>query len=504
MSDPTTGRPADEVVPPWAPSPEQSGVPADRSPTEPIPLDQTRPQADVMAWFLDHPPSESTQDQPGSSAAPASPAPAPSAPPAPPTDWAPTLTPAADTAPLAWGTAVPAPTGSGAAYDDPGQAPQGPAVDPGPPTRPVRRGPGWLAVLGIAAITAIVAGLVGGGLGSYLANSGRLGFGRSAYQAPTPTGSAVARPSGSIASIAASALPSVVTIQVTGDSGEDTGSGWVFDDQGHIVTNNHVVEAAATSGKIVVELSSGKQVDATIVGRDLSYDLAVIKVTAVTLKPLPLGKSADVVVGDGVIAVGAPLGLESTVTSGIVSALNRPVSPGGASGQSFINAIQTDAAINPGNSGGPLLDMQGRVIGVNSAIARIPGADSSSQSGNIGVGFAIPSDQVGKTAEQLIRTGKAEHPVIGVYLDQNYTGEGVKIASADVDGKPAVDPNGPAAAAGLRAGDVILAFDGRPMSGDDELVVAIRAKAVGDEVTLKVRRDGKEFDVRMTLKAGSQ
>ncbi len=485
MTDPTSGRPTDDVARPWVPSPEVSSPAADASPTEPIPLDETRPQGEGMGWFLDHPPTEPVEPAEQAEAADAG-----------------SGSPALPPPPV---FAQPSPPLAPPAYDDPNLTPPtGPAADPGPPVVRARRGPGWLSVLGIAAVAAILAGLVGGGLGAYLANSGRLGFGRTAYQAPTATGGAVARPAGSIASIAASALPSVVTIQVSAGTGEDTGSGWAFDDQGHIVTNNHVVEAAADGGKIVVELSSGKKVDATIVGRDLSYDLAVIKVTGVALKPLPIGRSSEVAVGDGVIAVGAPLGLESTVTSGIVSALNRPVSPGGASGQSFINAIQTDAAINPGNSGGPLLDMQGRVIGVNSAIARVPGADSSSQSGNIGVGFAIPSDQVGRTAEQLIRTGKAEHPVIGVYLDQSYTGEGVKIAPGAVDGKPAVDPKGPAAAAGLQAGDVILAFEGRPMTSDDELVVAIRAKAVGDEVTLRVRRDGKEFDVRMTLKAGSQ
>ena len=191
-------------------------------------------------------------------------------------------------------------------------------------------------------------------------------------------------------------------------------------------------------------LANGQQVDGKVVGRDGSYDLAVVKVDRTDLAPLTLGRSADVVVGDEVIAVGAPLGLDSTVTSGIVSALNRPVTPGEADDQSYINAIQTDAAINPGNSGGPLLDMQGQVIGVNSAIARAPGSDTSAQSGNIGVGFAIPSDQVRTTVIQLIKTGKAVHPVIGVYLDSDYTGEGVRIADEGPDGQPAVNPDGPA------------------------------------------------------------
>ncbi|WP_083454846.1 S1C family serine protease, partial [Nostocoides japonicum] len=320
---------------------------------------------------------------------------------------------------------------------------------------------------------------------------------------PTPEPGATARPAGSVAAIAAKALPSVVTLQVSGPGGSDTGSGWVFDDQGHIVTNNHVVEAAASSGKVTVILSNGKHVDATIVGRDEAYDLAVVKVTGVTLTRLPIGDSDDAVVGDQVIAVGAPLGLDSTVTTGIVSALNRPVSAGGGgSSQSFINAIQTDAAINPGNSGGPLLNMSGQVIGVNAAIAALPSGSGGGSTGSIGLGFAIPSNQVAKTAEQLIRTGKAQHPVIGVYLDPAYDGEGVKIATSGPDNAPAVAKDGPAAKAGLKAGDVILAFDGRPISSNDELVVAIRAKSVGDEVTLHVRRGGKEFDVRMTLQAG--
>jgi putative serine protease PepD len=213
-----------------------------------------------------------------------------------------------------------------------------------------------------------------------------------------------------------------------------------------------------------------------------------------------MGASKDVVVGDQVIAVGAPLGLESSVTSGIVSALNRPVSPGGdGNQQSFINAIQTDAAINPGNSGGPLLNMAGQVIGVNSAIARVPGS-TDTQSGNIGVGFSIPSDQVLKTAEQLIKTGSAQHPVIGVVLDRDFTGNGVRILpKASSDSGPPVDPKGPAAKAGIKAGDVIIEFDGRRVTDPDDLVVAIRAKSVGDAVSMKVRRGSETISVTLTL-----
>ncbi|HSO63552.1 MAG TPA: trypsin-like peptidase domain-containing protein, partial [Ornithinibacter sp.] len=370
----------------------------------------------------------------------------------------------------------PATTAAGPAY-----APYavGPAAAPGAPGAPVRprsrRGPGWGALIGVALAVALVAGTVGGILGAVLADRGPTGV-TSPGAAPSPGAGATTRPEGSIAEIAATATPSVVTLRVQGAGGDGTGSGWVYDDGGHIVTNNHVVASAADGGDITVVLANGQQAEATIVGRDASYDLAVVKVDRTDLAPLSLGSSDDVVVGDQVIAVGAPLGLDSTVTSGIVSALNRPVTPGEADDQSFINAIQTDAAINPGNSGGPLLDMQGRVIGVNSAIARAPGSSISGQSGNIGVGFAIPSAQVATTVTQLIETGKAVHPVIGVFLDSAYTGEGVRIADEGPDGQPAVNPGGPADRAGLRAGDVVLSFEGRPVSEDGELVVAIRSR----------------------------
>ena len=369
------------------------------------------------------------------------------------------------------------------------------------------KGPGWGALVAVAAVAAIVAATLGGMFGGWLGATDRLGFGkldRTGTSIPTVGAGATARPEGSIANIAAKALPSVVTIKVKGADGAGTGSGFVLDRDGHIVTNNHVVASAADGGTIAVELSNGTEIEATIVGRDSSYDLAVLKTDRTDLVPLVMGSSKDVVVGDQVIAVGAPLGLESSVTSGIVSALDRPVSPGGdGDQQSFINAIQTDAAINPGNSGGPLLDMQGHVIGVNSAIARIPGAGDL-QSGNIGLGFSIPSDQVAKTAAQLIKTGKAEHPIIGVVLDRQYTGSGVKIlASASGSAGDPVSRNGPADKAGIKPGDVIVEFDGRAVSDADDLVVAIRAKSVGDAVPMKVRRGSETISVTVTLSGTS-
>ena len=379
------------------------------------------------------------------------------------------------------------------------------ATAPSRATSSPKRGPGWFGVFLIAGLAALLAGVGGGLLGGWVGASDRFdSFGGSGSTGPTPEpgAGATTRPEGSVANIAAKAIPSVVTIRVEAAGGDGTGSGWVLDDKGHIVTNNHVVSSAANGGKITVVLTNGKQTSAKIVGRDVSYDLAVLKVERTDLTPLPIGDSGNVVVGDPVIAVGAPLGLESTVTTGIVSALNRPVTPGDANDQSFINAIQTDAAINPGNSGGPLLDMRGRVIGINSAIARVAGNAIGGQSGNIGVGFAIPSAQVKITVDQLIRTGKAEHPIIGVLLDRQYQGEGIRIAT-DAGDTPAVTPNGPAAKAGLKAGDVITAFEGRPMVDPDALVVAIRSKAVGSTVTLTVMRDGKERDVKMVLQGRS-
>jgi putative serine protease PepD len=204
------------------------------------------------------------------------------------------------------------------------------------------------------------------------------------------------------------------------------------------------------------------------------------------------------VVGDAVLAVGAPLGLESTVTAGIVSALHRPVQAGAAAQTAFIDAIQTDAAINPGNSGGPLVDVDGEVVGINSAIAQPPG--SMSATGSIGLGFAIPANQARHTAEQLIETGRATYPVVGVLLDSSYRGEGVQVASEAQQGQPAVTPGGPADEAGIRPGDVILSIDGRPVSRSDELIVAIRARQPGDAVTLRVRSDGEERDVRVVLR----
>ncbi len=356
---------------------------------------------------------------------------------------------------------------------------------------PVRRR-GWATTLVLACLCLLL-GLVGGLAGSQLGNR----FFNPPVEIPIATGTAVQREPGSVAGVAAKVLPSTVSIEVTTPQGRGFGSGFVMRSDGLILTNNHVVGGAQPDGVRVI-FSDGSQQAATIVGRTVAYDLAVLRVNRQGLPALTLGDSDAVVVGDPVIAVGAPLGLQSTVTSGIVSALHRPVVAGENNDRAFISAIQTDAAINPGNSGGPLVNAQGEVIGINSAIARLPNAEDVN-SGSIGLGFAIPSTQAARTAEQLISTGKATYPVIGVVLDRDYVGEGVRVATEPTDGNQPVTPDGPAARAGIRPGDVITRFQGRPVTEPNELIVGIRAEKPGDQVRLTVQRDGKGREVTVTL-----
>lgn len=350
-------------------------------------------------------------------------------------------------------------------------------------------------------VIALAAGAVGGVLGSRLTEDDHLA---DAGLPIAPVGAGpVERAPGSVAGIAAGVLPSVVSIQVDGPDGSATGSGFVLRGDGYLVTNNHVIAQAdgAPSTTITVTFGDGSEQEASIVGRTADYDLAVLKVDVDGLTPLLLGDSDSVVVGDPVVAVGAPLGLAGTVTTGIVSALNRPVSAGEdteTDDQAFINAIQTDAAINPGNSGGPLVNAAGEVIGINSAIAQPPGS-LSMVGGSIGLGFAIPSNQVRRTADQLIETGSATYPIIGVLLDQRYTGEGVQVSTDVQDGRQPVTADGPAERAGIHPGDVILAIDGRPVTDPDELIVAIRARTPGDTIVLHVRSGSSERDVRVKL-----
>ncbi|QNE75115.1 PDZ domain-containing protein [Streptomyces finlayi] len=400
------------------------------------------------------------------------------------------------------------PTSSQWLQYDPWGVPRQPLTAPGPPTgtdigRRKRRG--GSALLGIMLI-ALVAGGVGGGIGAYVERTGGL----TSVELPQAGRDSGGRPADSVAGIAASALPSVVTLHVSGAGESGTGTGFVLDKDGHILTNNHVVAPAGGSGDITVTFSGGETASAEIVGKDSGYDLAVVKVKGVSgLKPLALGNSDNVQVGDPVVAIGAPFDLSNTVTSGIISAKERPITAGGEKGDgtdvSYVDALQTDAPINPGNSGGPLVDSEAHVIGINSAIRA---ADSGSaldggQSGSIGLGFAIPINQGKRVAEELINTGKATHPVIGVTLDMKYAGDGAKVGTKGADGGSAVTSGGPGAEAGIKPGDIITEVDGARVHSGEELIVKIRAHRPGDRLGIGLTRGGKDLSLTVTLGSAS-
>ena len=342
----------------------------------------------------------------------------------------------------------------------------------------------------LAIVVAVTAGAFGASsTGSLFGYSTRL----------VKSSSTIERPVDSVAGIAKRVLPSVVSIEAREADGGATGSGFVISSDGYILTNNHVIASAVTNGgTISVRLQDGRSYDATVVGRDSSYDLAVLRIANRTLPALQFGDSDRVAVGDSVLAIGSPLGLSGTVTLGIISAKDRAVTAGeSATDNSFINALQTDAAINPGNSGGPLVDATGAVIGVNSAIATL-GSGLGSQTGSIGLGFAIPINQARKTAEQLIKNGKATYPIIGVSVDMSVSGKGALIANKAT----AIMAGGPAAKAGLKPGDLITEFDGRAITSPEELIVAVRSHDVGQSVSVKYTRDGKSYSVTLILTAG--
>ncbi|THA29108.1 PDZ domain-containing protein [Streptomyces sp. A1277] len=385
---------------------------------------------------------------------------------------------------------------------DPWGAPRQPLVtQPGPPLPDGRRKNRRGTVLVGALLLALVAGGIGGGIGAYIERNGGL----TSIELPQDERDGGGRAPDSVAGIAASALPSVVTLHVSGTTESGTGTGFVLDDRGHILTNNHVVAPAGSSGEITVTFSGGETASAEVVGKDSGYDLAVVKVSGVSgLKPLPLGNSDNVQVGDPVVAIGAPFDLSNTVTSGIISAKDRPITAGGEKGDgsdvSYVNALQTDAPINPGNSGGPLVDTDAHVIGINSAIRA---ADSGSaaeggQAGSIGLGFAIPINQGKLVAEELINTGKATHPVIGVTLDMKYTGDGARVGSS-AQGTSPVTPGGPADKAGIKPEDVITEVDGKRVHSGEELIVKIRSHRPGDRLDLTLTRGGKDLSITLTL-----
>ncbi|MGW5867443.1 S1C family serine protease [Streptomyces sp. NPDC055239] len=377
------------------------------------------------------------------------------------------------------------------------------AQHPDEPKPAGRRGGLIAAVL----VAALVAGGVGGGIGFWAAERNDNSTGSTTVSASN-TPADLKRDPGTVADIAGKALPSVVTIEAQGGNGEGgTGTGFVYDKQGHILTNNHVVASAAEGGKLAATFSDGKKYEAEVVGRAEGYDVAVIKLKnpPSNLKPLPLGNSDKVAVGDSTIAIGAPFGLSNTVTTGIVSAKDRPVtsSDGASNKSSYMSALQTDASINPGNSGGPLLDAGGAVIGINSAIKPAESGGGlgggGGQSGSIGLGFAIPVNQTKYVAEQLIKNGQAVYPVIGASVSLEEGSGGATISQKGASDSQAVTPNGPAAKAGLKPGDVITKLDNTVIDSGPTLIGQIWTHKPGDTVEITYKRDGKEHKVDLVL-----
>ncbi|OZE86092.1 peptidase S1 [Rhodococcus sp. 15-649-1-2] len=361
----------------------------------------------------------------------------------------------------------------------------------------LRRRPGRATIAAGAIALVLVGGGIGGAVGVYAAGGGN-GAGNatnSLNSTVTAAQPAANIPDGSIQAVANKVLPSVVQIQVTGSQAEGEGSGVILSSDGLILTNNHVATGAGANGKLTVAFNDGSTAQATLVGADAVSDMAVIKVEGRTdLTPIELGTSSNLQVGQQVVAIGSPLGLAGTVTTGIVSSLNRPVSTSGESGNqnSVIDAIQTDAAINPGNSGGALVNTEGQLIGINTAIATLGGGQSSgSQSGSIGLGFAIPVDQAKRIADELSTTGKATQAMVGVQVPSQDNANGATVVE--------VTEGGPAAGAGIPTGAVITKVDDRVITSGDALIAAVRSHAPGDSVKITYTEGGSEKTVDVTL-----
>jgi putative serine protease PepD len=411
-----------------------------------------------------------------------------------------------------WSAGTPAPTAPD--YNETRPLPpfQQPAFPASATVAPVRRSGGFTAAVLAGAL--LVGGAAGvGGAAWYDAWQGDDPAPTSSTSGPVTASNAAAAPSGSVEKVASSVLPSVVKINVTGSSGSGSGSGIVLREDGTILTNNHVVSVAGSSGTITVNFSDGSTARADVVGTDPVTDMAVIRAEDVSgLTPATIGKSDDLRVGQSVVAVGSPYGLNSTVTTGIVSALNRPVSVSTAEEQTpqfpgfgqqeqqspadlstTYPAIQTDAAINPGNSGGPLVDMSGRVVGVNSSI-RTSGGSSSDSGGSIGLGFAIPIDEVLPIVNQIIDGEEPTHARLAVQVS-DVRGDSLTQGAELQD----VTDGGAADKAGLKEGDVITKVDDQVIDGSESLVATIRGHRPGDTVSLTYVRDGKTGTTTATL-----
>lgn len=343
----------------------------------------------------------------------------------------------------------------------------------------------------VALVVGLFAGVVGVVVGSSISGGGPIA-GTGQFNPGNPD-TLSPRADNSVASIAQKVLPSTATIIARNGQQGGTGSGFVISNDGYIMTNNHVISGVVGGGTLQVQFPNQDPIAARLVGRSVSYDIAVIKVDQGNLTPATLGNSDSVQIGDAAVAIGSPLGLEGTVTSGIISALRRPVTAGGQGESSYISALQTDAPINPGNSGGPLVNAEGQVIGVNSAIATLGGSANGGTGGSIGLGFAIPINNAKRIADEIIATGKSAVPVIGVQVNMQYEGPGAQVSK--------VDAGGPAAKAGLQDGDIITQVNGDQVSGPTELLSAIRSFAPGQTIKLTVTgpNGGNPHEVDVTL-----
>ncbi|EFQ84659.1 trypsin, partial [Aeromicrobium marinum DSM 15272] len=364
----------------------------------------------------------------------------------------------------------------------------------GPPPRDSRRGRRAVAIVAVAAL----AGGAGfGGAWLYDETSGGPGSSDTSFSSLDVPASTDVAPTGAVEAVAQKLLPSVVQINVRGASEGGSGTGIIISDDGEILTNNHVIESAADGGQITVAFSDGTNVSAEIVGRDPLTDLAVVKAEGLTgLTPAELGSSGDLQVGQQVVAIGSPFGLESTVTQGIISALNRPVesSDGQGGDATVFPAVQTDAAINPGNSGGPLVDLQGRVIGINSAIRS--GVSPAGTAGSIGLGFAIPVDLAKNVARQILAGDPVEHARIGVTVAPATSSDQITGIGAEVR---EVTSGGAGDNAGIEVGDVITGLNGNAISSSSALVASIRGYQPGETVEITLQRDGSSQTVDVVL-----